>query len=99
VRRWESSSRSKGSDFLRHAPGTRRSTPWRSSASALTLRNTRSSSASSGHVITPQLGRGFVHSDTTLVIQLLNVVRREKALRTFKVNVTDGNVQVNVPTI
>jgi 3-phenylpropionate/trans-cinnamate dioxygenase ferredoxin subunit len=32
-------------------------------------------------------------------IQLLNVVRREKALRTFEVNVTDGNVQVNVPTI
>lgn len=30
-------------------------------------------------------------------IQLLNVVRREKALRTFAVNVTDGNVQVNVP--
>jgi 3-phenylpropionate/trans-cinnamate dioxygenase ferredoxin subunit len=32
-------------------------------------------------------------------IQLLNVVRREKALRTFKVNVTNGNVQVNIPTI
>ena len=68
VRRWESSSRSKESDFLRHAPGTRRSTPWRSSASAATLRNTRSSSAPSGHVITPPLGRGFVHSDTTLVL-------------------------------
>jgi 3-phenylpropionate/trans-cinnamate dioxygenase ferredoxin subunit len=31
-------------------------------------------------------------------IQLLNVVRREKALRTFEVNITEGNVQVNVPT-
>jgi 3-phenylpropionate/trans-cinnamate dioxygenase ferredoxin subunit len=31
-------------------------------------------------------------------IQLLNVVRREKALRTFEVDVIDGNVQVNVPT-
>jgi 3-phenylpropionate/trans-cinnamate dioxygenase ferredoxin component len=31
-------------------------------------------------------------------IQLLNVVRREKALQTFEVNVTDGNVQVNIPT-
>ena len=33
-----------------------------------------------------------------LGIQLLNVVRREKALRTFEVNILDGNVQVNVPT-
>jgi 3-phenylpropionate/trans-cinnamate dioxygenase ferredoxin subunit len=31
-------------------------------------------------------------------IQLLNVVRREKALRTFEVSITGGNVQVNVPT-
>jgi 3-phenylpropionate/trans-cinnamate dioxygenase ferredoxin subunit len=31
-------------------------------------------------------------------IQMLNVVRREKALRTFEVNVKDGNVLVNVPT-
>jgi 3-phenylpropionate/trans-cinnamate dioxygenase ferredoxin subunit len=30
-------------------------------------------------------------------IQLLNVVRGEKALRTFEVRVEDGNVQVNVP--
>lgn len=30
-------------------------------------------------------------------IQLLNVVRREKALRTFEVSVRDGDVQVNVP--
>ena len=45
-----------GIDFLRHAPGTRRSTPWRSSASAATLRNTRSSFASSSRVITPHRG-------------------------------------------
>jgi nitrite reductase/ring-hydroxylating ferredoxin subunit len=31
-------------------------------------------------------------------IQLLNAVRPEKALRTFEVTVTDGNVQVSVPT-
>jgi len=31
-------------------------------------------------------------------IQLLNIVRREKALQTFEVHVTDGNVQVNIPT-
>lgn len=30
-------------------------------------------------------------------IQVLNVVRGEKALRTFKVNVLDGNVQVDIP--
>jgi nitrite reductase/ring-hydroxylating ferredoxin subunit len=30
-------------------------------------------------------------------IQLLNVVRGEKALRTFKVSVKAGNVRVNVP--
>ncbi len=30
-------------------------------------------------------------------IQLLNAVRREKALQTFAVSVTDGNVQVDIP--
>jgi 3-phenylpropionate/trans-cinnamate dioxygenase ferredoxin subunit len=30
-------------------------------------------------------------------IQLLNVIRGEKALRTFEVSVADGNVYVNVP--
>jgi nitrite reductase/ring-hydroxylating ferredoxin subunit len=30
-------------------------------------------------------------------IQVLNVVRGEKALRTFKVNVVDGNVNVDIP--
>ena len=30
-------------------------------------------------------------------IQLLNAVRGEKALRTYKVSVRDGNVRVNVP--
>jgi 3-phenylpropionate/trans-cinnamate dioxygenase ferredoxin subunit len=31
-------------------------------------------------------------------IQLLNAVRKEKALRTFEVSVKSGDVQVNVPT-
>ena len=31
-------------------------------------------------------------------IQLLNVVRAQKALRTFKVGVVDGSVQVDVPS-
>jgi len=31
------------------------------------------------------------------IIKVLNAVRGEKALRTFKVSVSDGNVQVDVP--
>jgi len=31
-------------------------------------------------------------------IQLLNVVRGQKVLRTFEVSVEDGNVQVDIPT-
>ena len=31
-------------------------------------------------------------------IQVLNVVRGEKALRTFATSVVDGNVQVDIPT-
>ena len=31
-------------------------------------------------------------------IQLLNAVRGEKALRTYKVSVKDGNVRVNIPS-
>jgi len=32
-------------------------------------------------------------------IQVLNVIRGEKALRTFKVSVQDGSVQVDVPDV
>ena len=70
------SSRSQASSNVRRRPGARRSTPRRSSAIVTTLRNSSSSSVASRNATTPGFGRGFCHSETTLVSSRKLTARR-----------------------